>query len=967
MLLRFLLPFSFLIILGSLQIESWAQTPIGQTEVITFSRKEYGGGAQNWAMTRDQNHRLYVANNEGLLVLNGERWQLFPVPNKTILRSIAFGPEKKLFAGAQDELGYFFPDKVGRLQYQSLKSLLPPSEQKFPDVWQIVATQSEVFFRTTKVIYRYSNQKFEAFPTTGSWHSLHKHQGSAIAQNQNIGLLLWQGGNWQTLIPKSQLPPGFLISDLQPWKRDTSLLCTEKNGFFLLVKDKLIPFAVQGNGFQAGQHFTSLAILEDKSFLVGTYFNGLFLISPEGRIIENISEKNGLHNNTIRCVNVDTLNGIWMGLDNGLAFYEYQNAIRHIHPPSFKNGVGYGVAHYQNKLYFALSTGIQYFNIEKEIDFASISEPPKALMTGLSWNVFTLEDQLLAGRDDGLWSLNGHQPKPISQSTGYWTCKPLPGNPTREVVAGSYLGLQFLNVENGQFEHRDNLANFTESCRYLEVDGDFVWVSHPYRGVYRIHHRNGKYELFSQKDGLPADLDNHVFKVKGNVVFGTGNGVYSYNPTTGKMEKSALFESIFGNLPIRYLKEDPDGNVWFVQEKMVGLVDFNAPKPRLLYIPELKNKMVSGFENIFPYDSRNLFLGSDEGFYHLNFEKYKEKIRSFSVFLSEVKTIAREDSVVFGGFQFSSEEKFFPNTLPYRFNSLQFRFATSIFDPSETLEFSYLLDGFDKDWSEWSPKSEKDYTNLPAGNFTFRVKARQSPSNESSVFSYAFSVEPPLYQTIWAYLFYVLAILGVLFFILKLQARRYRKRQEARWLADQKRFEEEQKQQAYQHQLVLEKSEKELIRLKNEKLEGEIEHKNAELASATMNLVQKKEFILKLKAELQQLQKTTKVADDQPELKKLLKTLSEEEKLNKEWDHFAQHFDSVYGDFLTNLKCKFPNLKPHELHLCAYLRMNLSSKEIAPLMSISVRGVEIGRYRLRKKLNLSTEDNLAEFLMNLGG
>ncbi len=170
---------------------------------------------------------------------------------------------------------------------------------------------------------------------------------------------------------------------------------------------------------------------------------------------------------------------------------------------------------------------------------------------------------------------------------------------------------------------------------------------------------------------------------------------------------------------------------------------------------------------------------------------------------------------------------------------------------------------------------------------------------------------------------------------------------------------------AYAHQLELEKSEKEFIRLKNEKLEGEIEHKNAELASSTMNLVQKKEFILKLKAELQQLQKTTKVGDDQPELKKLLKTLSEEEKLNKDWDHFARHFDSVYGDFLTILKNRFPYLKPHELQLCAYLRMNLSTKDIAPLMSISVRGVEIGRYRLRKKLGLNTEENLAQFLMDL--
>ena len=275
------------------------------------------------------------------------------------------------------------------------------------------------------------------------------------------------------------------------------------------------------------------------------------------------------------------------------------------------------------------------------------------------------------------------------------------------------------------------------------------------------------------------------------------------------------------------------------------------------------------------------------------------------------------------------------------------------------------MDGFDEEWSNWSTKSEKDYTNLPEGTYTFYVKARKSPSHESTTCQYIFTIKPPFYRTIWAYIFYLLVFAGFLFSILKYQAKRYKKKQEARRLADQQKFEEEQKQIAYQHQLKLEKSEKQLIRLQNEKLETEIKHKNAELASTTMNLVQKKEFILKLKAELQQLQKTAKVGDDNPELKKLLKVLAEEEKLNEEWEQFSQHFNSVHGDFLTILKSKFPSLKPHELRLCAYLRMNLSSKEIAPLMSISVRGVEISRYRLRKKLNLSTEDNLVEYLLDL--
>jgi DNA-binding CsgD family transcriptional regulator len=422
---------------------------------------------------------------------------------------------------------------------------------------------------------------------------------------------------------------------------------------------------------------------------------------------------------------------------------------------------------------------------------------------------------------------------------------------------------------------------------------------------------------------------------------------------------------LFGELPIRYLKEDEKGNIWFVQDKMVGVADYSAVKPVIHYIPELKNKILSGFENIFPYNTRNVLIGSETGFYHINYEKYSQNIRSFNAYLTLVKTIGTKDSVLFGGYEFGNEESTKKIPIPYKWNSLHFGYTASVFGQYANLEFSYYLEGFDNDWSNWSSKSDKDYTNLPSGTYTFHIKARNSPSHESKEYRYAFTIRPPWHRTIWAYLLYALMLTALLYALSKYQAKRYKQKQEARRLADQLKFEEEQKQTAYLHQLKLGESEKELIRLQNEKLEAEIKHKNAELASATMNLVQKKEFILKLKAELQQLQKTAKVGDDNPELKKLLKVLSEEEKLNEEWEQFSQHFNSVHGDFLTILKSSFPFLKPHELRLCAYLRMDLSSKEIAPLMSISVRGVEISRYRLRKKLNLSTEDNLVQYLLDL--
>jgi DNA-binding CsgD family transcriptional regulator len=301
----------------------------------------------------------------------------------------------------------------------------------------------------------------------------------------------------------------------------------------------------------------------------------------------------------------------------------------------------------------------------------------------------------------------------------------------------------------------------------------------------------------------------------------------------------------------------------------------------------------------------------------------------------------------------------------HQLNSFHFEFSAPLFGHQLNIEYSYFLQGFDKEWSDWGKKTEKDYTNLPTGDYVFQVKARNNLNSESPIDTYAFSVLPPWYQTVWAYLFYIILLVLALYFLVKQQEKKQLKKQEKRILEERKKHEEEQRQLAYQHQLQLEKSEKELAQMQNEKLAAEVEFKNAELASTAMNLVQKKEFILKVKDELQHLNKSVKDVGGTTELKKILRSLSDEEKLNEEWEQFSVHFNKVHGDFLNILKEKYPTLKPHELQLSAYLRMNLSSKEIAQLMSISVRGVEISRYRLRKKLGIATEVNLFQFLFDL--
>lgn len=943
--------------------EVLSQSPIGQTQVHNYSKLQYGGGTQNWALAQDENGRMYIANNEGLLVFDGTNWQLYPVPNKTIIRSINFAPDGKLYAGAQDELGFYSPDETGRLRFTSLKNLLPATERNFPDVWDVEALDTAVFFRTNNNIYVLSGNRFNVYQPGTTWLALFKHNGGVIAHDEQVGLRIFQNGRWQTFIEKNRLPPDFVITDVTPCSNDTSLVASTKNGLFFLVQNNLLPFALKNAVTQ--QHYTSLTALKDKSFLAGTYSNGLYQITRQGDILETINSKTGLQNNTVRCLFSDRSGNIWTGHDNGIDFLAYNNAIKHVNPPSFNNGSGYCVKVLNGDLYFALSTGLQWLPIGSATNLTNIVDVPRTILNGQTWNLSIINQQLLAGRDDGFWRVNGYRPELISSTSGYWTYAPIPNTLPQTIAAGNYLGIRLYQQENQKFKDKGQIEKFSESSRYIETDDKNIWISHPYRGIYKIRLADYAVTLYAQKDGLPADLDNHVFKIKNQIVFATSRGIYEYDQSKDKMVAAKNYAGLFGERPVRYLKEDEKGNIWFVQEKSVGVADYSGDKPTIYYIPELKNRILSGFENIYPFDTQNVFVGSERGFYHINFEKYRQNLEPPKPYISRVQITGMADSMLFGGYSFSKGEEGKIVSLPYRWNSLRFTYASSSVGPQST-EYSYFLEGFDNDWSTWSIRPEKDYTNLPEGSYTFKVKARTGRSEaESEVSTYKLTVNPPWYRTLWAYLFYVTGGAVLLYTLFAYQKRKLRKKQEERRLADQKEFEEKQRQMAYQHRADLEKSEKELIQLRNKNLEAEIAYKNAELTSNALNLIQKKEFLLKITDELNKISKPDKENIETAKLKKVIRSLSSADKLDEEWKQFSVHFNQVHSDFLINLKKKFPNLNAHEMKLCAYLRLNLTSKEMARLMSISVRGVEIGRYRLRKKLQLQPKEDLFQFLLNL--
>ncbi len=950
-----------------LPLQIIAQNTIGFPDIINYSKQVYNAGLQNWDIKQDGNGIIYLANNEGLLTFNGRKWKIHPLPNKTIVRSLAIGKDNRIYVGGQDELGYFAAADNGILTYFSLTNKLSAGDKSFGDVWDIVTVNTDIFFRSTHKIFKFSNQGAVAvYKASSEWSYISQVNGQLYAHDYKTGLLKFENSVWNPLSTNNILPLNEPVTSILSIRNDSALVTTLKNGMYLISKSGVSKLPFNNESLFKNERVYAATKVNNNWFAFATNNNGIYITDIAGNIIQHFSRTEGLQNNNVLSIYYDNQGNLWLGLDNGIDFIAYNSSIKQI-KPLLQEGSGYTSLIKDNRLYLGTSNGLFSVPIQNERDLSfNLGNFTEVNNTkGQTWSLTNINNQLLLGHHEGAFTIQGNTAIPISEKRGVWNFKPISNTfPTAQMIAGDYNGLAVFDYANGQFNFSHQIPDFVESSRYTAIDADKnIWVSHPYHGVFKITVNGaGGYSssLYAEPKGLPAILNNHIFTIKNELVAGTEKGIYVYNKKKDLFELSPFYLKVLGNQSIRYLKEDTDGNIWFIHEKTLGVIDFSNKEPELIYMPELNNKMLSGFEFIYAVNKNNIFLGGEKGFIHINYEKYKQTKINLGVQIRSLVIIGQIDSVLFGGYYQTGKQEQHAKKIPvisYQWKTLRFEYSSTLFGGQSNLEFSYRLKGYDDKWSEWTNRTEKEYTNIPPGKFSFEVKVRNNLGNESAASVYTFKILPPWYKSNWAKVLYLILFLFSLFIIYKWQEKKFK--------LQQIKFNEEQAKQSYIHELELSKTETELVAVKNEKLESDINFKNSELASSAMHLVQKGELVAKIKGELNHVMKEINNPQAVKELKKLIKTIGEDDNTDNEWEKFTQHFDKVHSDFIVELKEKHPDVSNNEVKLCAYLRMNLSTKEIAQLMNISVRGVEVSRYRLRKKLGLVTETNLFDYLINM--
>ena len=946
---------------------------IGLPFINNYPKKVYKASNQNWAITQNVKGLMYFGNNDGLLEFDGKDWELYPLPKRTILRSI-LAKGDTIFAGAFEEIGYYTPGSDGGMQFSSLSHLIPEYFRSFDEIWRIHHTSLGIVFQSFRYLFIYKNNQIKVIEPFSSFTQSFLVNGSVYIVDRTKGLLRLSERGIEPVLndpvfQKTEIR--FLIST----NTDEFLMGTSTEGIFVIRQKVVEPWQTPVNEkLKSNELFTGLAL--SNNFLVfGTVQNGIYLTDKSGNIFQHLNRSKGLQNSTILSLFEDRHYNLWMGLDNGIDYAEISSPLS-VFDFNYNLEATYASCVHNDRLYAGTNQGLFFLDLSLLRKTADGTEKFKFIpgTEGQVWSLAVFDGHLLCGHNTGCFIIESDKATKISTQPGYWTFIRHRGN-SDTLIAGTYNGLSIITKKQGNWAFSHEVTGFKESSRtILQEEDKTIWMSHGYRGLFRIKlnkalTRVETVTLYKSSGGLPPELPYNIHMLDNEFNITTNDGIYRYDKKGDVFYKNPKFTETFKDLPfIDKINRDEWGNYWFFTNTYMGVVretERGKYSTELSPFYRINTMLLPSFENIHIADQNNIYIGSQQGLIH-----YSPRTTDFRkrgkdpAFLRNIRFISSDSTINYSEYTKNTDherKKSHEISLPFRFNSVSFRFACPSYEYPEGTLFSFRLKGFEEEWSGWVNKGFKEYTNLKEGDYIFEIKTRNAFYAESEEVHFSFIIKPPLHRSLAAKIFYTLMLIlifaGNIFFLKK----RIEKARQDEVLKHEKELEE--KTLAFREQALI--KEKEIIHLKNEALQTEMNHKTRELANTTLNLVHKTKILTNLKEQLSSLLQSRQEQDQKHMLSQLIRKINKEIKNEQHQEAFNSYFDDVHQDFILRLKDKYPALTPKELRLCAYLRMNLSSKEIAPLMNISVRGLEISRYRLRKKLNIEHDVNLTDHILSM--
>ena len=721
--------------------------------VKVYTSKDYGAESQNWSIAQSKNNFIYVANNQGLLEFNGAKWNLYPSPNETIVRSVRV-IDDLIYTGCSKEFGYWQRNEFGLLFYTSLSKQLKIDFLEGEEFWDIVSINDYILFQSLKRIYIYdkTNNSYSIIDSDTNIYKMFKVDESIYFQETRNGLYKIESGK-SILVSNAQLLKNDLLVNVFNHNSGNLLIETESNGFYFLDNGELVKWNIQDDIISKSGVYRSTK-LRDGSFILGTRSDGIVHITDKGEVDNYINTLNGLSNNTIHFIFEDAENNIWLALDNGINCINFKSPFRIFNDLEGRIGTVYASAIYKDYLYLGSNQGLYCRPINSNESFKFVEGTQ-----GPVWCLKEFKDSLFCGHNIGTFLVNKDSASLIADIQGTWDIESL-NEEDNMLLQGNYNGLNIIEMKDGKWQFKNKIEGFNVSSRFFSINNNQIFVTHGSKDIFTVTVNNEYTKALSiVKDTLSGrGLNCSITKYNDDIIYAYKRGVFKYNLTEEKFLKDTILSKLYSSEEYtsgKLISNKASNILWNFSKNNLNYVtrDNLNGKSILNKIPYSSEfpKGLTGYENITALKNNKYIIGSSNGYVTIDIDKLEEKAYDISINSITNSSIGDSPKYVDKGL-----EGVFKN----KNNNIEFSFGVVEFDKYLETEYQYQLVGMYPDWSSWFSEPNVSFKNLPFGDYVFNVKARVGNTLSKNIATYSFSIERP-----WYFSNMLIALYIIIFFI----------------------------------------------------------------------------------------------------------------------------------------------------------------------------------------------------------
>ncbi|MGN8224357.1 sensor histidine kinase [Gracilimonas sp. BCB1] len=729
-----------------------------------YSPQEYGSHVQNWTAAKDTNGFIYIGNGSGLITFNGVEWEGTHIGETGRGNSIFTSSTGKIYASGSTDFGYLAPDSTSSFSYESISQKFYSEEERVPGQFETYEQGGSLFFRHSWGINKYDGQNLTKFGIDKGilGHSARMADSILIGAPRGIvSFSLDREGSFN-FKKGSEIFAGKHVWIANNYKPGHVLFGDWGNLLIDYDGSSFRPFITEVDGYLREHRIYDFEVISDSVYAIATLSGGVVFINEKGELLKMFTEKNGLATNQVYDLYFDEEKILWLGLQKGIQKLLLDETLIIYNESSGLNDIVTGFAFNAQKVFVNTTFGLfrgEVIQPERTMEFTEVDTPESIV------HVFSWKNLFYALSSNGLYKIDEegsfekliNDPYLIKVKSKYETDRISFVNQTH-----------LIHFDGSRFEKLSLPDIHTPGDALLT--GDSLFVLNPSTGLQLVVNGTVTSIPFGTNEEA-INLYNEIDSINNDIYVAVeGDDVeisfYKFEREVSFMSNEHFLSKIpeFNSNQVVTFQQCSDSEIWFIGGLRIVRIFKEAKEWKLdeSSFGLLNGGSASEIINTINCESNGVWFGGTIGLFHL-----KEPDFNYDTdFKTNITGIyINRDSLIYGGFGEPQQ----PIILPYANNELRFSYAAASYVAPDRNQYQVKLEGFDSDWSTWTSETQKDYTNIPEGEYMFRVRSKNVYDVAGIADAIPFEILPPWYRTWWAYLLYTFTIAGILYLAYKIR------------------------------------------------------------------------------------------------------------------------------------------------------------------------------------------------------